>query len=132
MTHSPQIPGLKVNQVLEEFRRHTNIEAYIPGQKDGKLPNRDLVINVALDNFKHNVDSEHSPSRNNAENGWYTIENREVKFVKKINLTMEVLPEFLQMFTDSKELSSINSISNWYNAKGEFHQMVRKIESRRE
>ena len=45
------------------------------------------------------------------------MENREDKFVKKRNLTMKVLPEFLQMFTDSKELSSINSISNWYRAK---------------
>ena len=38
--------------------------------KDGKLPNRDFVINVGMDNFMHNVDSEHSPPRSNAENGW--------------------------------------------------------------
>ena len=46
------------------------------------------------------------------------MEQREEKFIKKRNLTMKVLPEFLQMFTDSKELSSIPLINNCYRAKG--------------
>ena len=70
MTYSPQIPGLKVNQILEESRKHTNIDAYMPDLKDGKLPNRDFVINVGMNNFMHNIDSEHSPPRSNVENGW--------------------------------------------------------------
>ena len=45
------------------------------------------------------------------------MEQREDKFVKKRSLKMKVLPEFLQMFTDSKELSSINSIGICYRTK---------------
>ena len=45
------------------------------------------------------------------------MEQREDKFVKKRSLTIKVLPEFLQMFTDLKELSSINSIGICYRTK---------------
>ena len=46
MTHVPQIPGLKVNQILEEARKHLDIDDYIPDLKDGKLPNGDYIVNV--------------------------------------------------------------------------------------
>ena len=70
MMHAPQIPGLKVNQILEESRRHTDIDAYMPDLKDGKLPNRDFVVNVGQNTFMHYVDSGQHFTRNNAENGW--------------------------------------------------------------
>ena len=70
MTHAPQISGLNVNQILEESMRHSNIDSYMSDLKDGKLPSRDFVINVGMDNFMHNVDSEYSHPRSNAENGW--------------------------------------------------------------
>ena len=37
---------------------------------------------------------------------------REMKFIKMRNLTMKVLPEFIQMFSESKELSSIKLMNN--------------------
>ena len=54
---------------LEESRRHTDIDAYMPDLKDGKLPNKDFVVNVGKDKFMHNVDSEQHFTRSNAENG---------------------------------------------------------------
>ena len=47
MTHVPQIPGLKVNQILEEARKHSEIDEYIPNLKNGKLPNKDDIVNVS-------------------------------------------------------------------------------------
>ena len=70
MTHAPQIPGQNVNQILEESMRHTNIDSYMPDLKDRKFPSRDFVINVGIDNFMHNVDSEYSHPRSIAENDW--------------------------------------------------------------
>ena len=69
MILAPQIPGLKINQILEESRRHTDIGTYIPDLKNGKLPNMDFVVNVGKDKFMHNVDSEQHFTRSNAENG---------------------------------------------------------------
>ena len=46
MTRIPQVKGLRVNQILEECRKHIDIDRYMPDLKDDKLPNREYVINV--------------------------------------------------------------------------------------
>ena len=68
MTHVPQISGLKVNQVLEEPRKHIDIEDYMPELQDGKLPNRDYVVNVGTNISLRNLDSKHSHTRCVTEN----------------------------------------------------------------
>ena len=37
MMHAPQIPGLKVIQILEESKRYTDIDADMPNLKDSKF-----------------------------------------------------------------------------------------------
>ena len=46
MNHVPQVKGLRVTQILEEARRHVDIDSYMPDLNYDKLPNRDFVINV--------------------------------------------------------------------------------------
>ena len=46
MDHVPQMKGLRVTQILEEARKHVNIDSYMPDLNDDKLPNRDFVVNV--------------------------------------------------------------------------------------
>ena len=45
MDHVPQVKGLRVIQVLEEVRRHEDIESYMPDLNFDKLPHRDFVTN---------------------------------------------------------------------------------------
>ena len=47
MAYVPQIKGLRVNQILEEARKHVDVDQYMPDLKDDKLPNREYVINVS-------------------------------------------------------------------------------------
>ena len=53
------------------------------------------------------------------------IEDKEERFTQKKNLTTKVLPEFQQMFTDLKELSSNLQISYSYRIKRQV-QLARK------
>ena len=69
MMHVPQIPGLKVNQILQEARKHADIDDYIPDLKDGKLPSRDYVVNVGMNEPMSNIDSQHPYAGNIAEDG---------------------------------------------------------------
>ena len=45
MDHVPQVKGLRVTQILEEARRHVDIDSYMPDLNYDILPNRDFVIN---------------------------------------------------------------------------------------
>ena len=47
MAYVPQIKRLRVNQILEEARKHVDVDQYMPDLKDDKLPNREYVINVS-------------------------------------------------------------------------------------
>ena len=78
--HVPQIPGLKVNQILQEARNHADIDDYMPDLKDGKLPNRDYVINVVMNESMSNIDSQQSYARYIIEDGrWCNgAERREI------------------------------------------------------
>ena len=117
MMHAPQIPGLKVIQILEESKRHTDIDADMPNLKDSKFPNRDLVINVGKDKLCIMSIAKSILPEVMQKMVYNAMEQREDKFVKKRNLTMKFLPKFLQMFSDSKELPSINSIGICYRTK---------------
>ena len=106
ITQTPKIEGLKVNQILDEARKHIEIDDYMPDLSNGKLPCRDYVINVGkkANNISTIVNTllpnEFQELIEKAE----TI--RDDKFIQKRGLTMNILPEFNKMFVESKELSS--------------------------
>ena len=106
MTQVSKIKGLKVNQILEEARKHINIDEYMPDLHDGKLPYRDYVINVGKElNNQMMIVNTLLPNELQK-----LVEKAEIKredrFIKKREITMKVLPEFHKMFFESKEQSS--------------------------
>ena len=54
MASVPQIKGLRVYQISEEARKHTDIDLFMPDLNGNKLPNRDYAIKVGkrVTNFK--------------------------------------------------------------------------------
>ena len=106
MDHVPQVKGLRVTQILEEARRHVDIDSYMPDLNYDKLPNRDFVINVGktrrplwlLVNILIPNELHEMIDRVMAEN--------EDKYIMKRSLTMNVLPEFQRMFEDATQISS--------------------------
>ena len=133
MTQVSKIKGLKVNQILEEARKHINIDEYMPDLHDGKLPYRDYVINVGKElNNQMMIVNTLLPNELQK-----LVEKAEIKredrFIKKREITMKVLPEFHKMFFESKELSSNIPIKRPYiEQNGRFHHLIRNTDSRRE
>ena len=46
MAHISHIDGLRVHQILEEARKHWQIDEFMPELNDDKLSNREFVINI--------------------------------------------------------------------------------------
>ena len=70
MAYIPQIKGLRVAELLEETRKHVNIDDYMPDTKDEKLPNRDFVVNVGKGDELFNMHCEHLDPSWTSKNGW--------------------------------------------------------------
>ena len=87
MAYVPQIKGLRVAELLEEAKKHVNIDDYLPDMKDEKLPNRDFVVNVGKgDELMH---SEHLDPSWTSKNGWTSEKWKRRKIHKEKELVNE-------------------------------------------
>ena len=108
----PHLDGLKISQIIEFSRQHVNIEAYLPDYEYSKYPNRDWlwnVVNSLLDKkfqeFIQNKIWEHTK-----------------KMVMKKKLSIKALPEFVDIFKLSKNISV---------QKGRSHYLLKKFGKRK-
>ena len=46
MAYVPHVDGLRVHQILDEERKHWQIDEFMPELNDEKLPNREFVVNI--------------------------------------------------------------------------------------
>ena len=49
IAHVPQIKGLRVNQILDETRKHINIDIFMPDLKYDELLSRVYFVKVGID-----------------------------------------------------------------------------------
>ena len=118
MASVPQIKGLRVYQILEEARKHTDIDLFMLDLSGDKLLNRDYVINVGkrVTNFKYTIVNTLAPEclQEMIDDA---LEAREEKYTEKRNIKMNVLPEFRRMFENTKEVSSKLLMIKWCREK---------------
>ena len=133
MAYVHQIKGLRVYQILEDVRKHTDIDLLMPDLSGDKLPNRDYVINVGkiVSKLKSSIVNTLAPEclREMVDGA---LEAREEKYTEKRNIKMNVLPEFRRMFDSTKEISSKWLITNWCRENGRFYQLIRSAKVRRQ
>ena len=107
IAHVPQIKGLTVSDILAEARRFVKIDEYMPNLGKGKQPDRNFVCNIGKLFPSYNYDLVNTLIPNKLRDlieDW--MSKREVKFIKKRNLEMKVLPEFKELFCNAPGLSS--------------------------
>ena len=108
----PHLDGLKISQIIEFSRQHVNIEAYLPDYEYSKYPNRDWlwnVVNSLLDKkFQELIQNK--------------IWERTKKMVMKKKLSIKALPEFVDIFKLSKNISV---------QKGRSHYLLKKFGKRK-
>ena len=117
MAHAPQIEGLRLHQILEKAREFCEIDDYMPELNDGKLPNREFVVNIGnvtlieIQIVNSLIPEELQEMIDNA------MEMREEKYIKRKSITMKVLPKFKDLFTEVKEISSNRYSLNYFRRK---------------
>ena len=109
----PHLEGLRVKDILNWVRERVEIDRYIPDYDYQKEPNREWFINLVNtlleDEFKVYVSD--------------TLRVREQKVIKNKNLGVIVRNEFIEIFRNSKSIST---------SKGKTYFLARKPRARME
>ena len=95
MTIVLQAKGLTVSEIIKYARSKWNIFDYLPEHMDCRWPNRDFLCNVVNtvipDEFELYVKG--------------VLDSREKKMIKQRKLGVSILPEFVKIFKESKNIS---------------------------
>ena len=120
VAHVPQIEGLTVMEILKEAKKHVDIELYLPNLSKGKQPDRNFVWNVGKwfqQSMSVIVNTLIPKKLSDLIEKW--MATREIKFIKKRNLNMKVLPEFSELFNNAPWLSSESFFLYFYKEQKE-------------
>ena len=101
--HVPQILGLKISQLLEFARSRVDIDSYLPDYDYKKEPNRQWVCNVI--NSLINKDFQELIN--------LKIKERVKHVVMMKKLNVKALPEFINIFKASQNISTVNGRSHF-------------------
>ena len=95
MTIVPQIEGLTIPEILEFGRSNWDILDYLPEHKDCRLPSREFLWNVLNTLIRNKFQAFIK----------FKLAKREKKMIDKRNLGVKILPEFIKIFKESKNIS---------------------------
>ena len=95
MTIVPQVKGLTVPEILEFAKSKWDILDYLPEHSDCRLLNRvflwNIINSLIPDEFDYFVKE--------------NLADREKKMIDKRRLAVTILPEFIKIFQESKNIS---------------------------
>ena len=131
MAYVPQIKGLRVAELLEEARKHVNIDDYMQEMKDEKLPNRDFVVNVGKRIELFNVHSEHLDPSWTSKNDWTNEKWKRRKIHKEKTCEWRSFQSFRKYSQIQKKYQVRSKLLNSKVHNGRFRQLIRSTVSRR-
>ena len=103
----PQIEKLSIKLILRWGHDHTNLDSYLPSYDYDKYPNRDWIWNVlnsiAHDEFQKLIKD--------------ALKDREKMIVMKRGMNVEAIPEIVNIFAKSQNVSVSKGKSNFLMRK---------------
>ena len=112
----PHIDSLSIKQVLNFAKEWTNINDYLPTYKYNKLPNRDWLWNV-VNTLANKEFSKFIQDR---------LAKREKCMITKMRLDVEAIPEIVNIFAKSKNVSYMNGRTHFL-MRSQLENRKRKI-----